>query len=525
MKRHLRSSKTCRARRNLLVYCQRCCCMIRVAQIRNHHNECDPGGAEARDKRVVTMDVKAAHTITELREELRGREEEVMQLTIDAERADVELRWERIQKELFKQLLRTHTDIPVDTLIEQKEDGLHIYAEDGKPQQVFVHEAMRGKRGRTRKYDLEEHTSRTIYRTVKNQIELVEEKPEERKELVERVEEVLEAEREQNCSVEDIERKMGELFENVEKGRVYSAPLKEMRPLRHQLLHQMSVSDYTELLQEHVAKLNEIFKGKDMKGKRLRTMVRKALSPLDMRLCLYHDFYNVSIELDEMTALEAALTRNMEHAKTYTPFDRTAVFSRLHNYSVALFPLRKLAEKALINRYGCHSLIYLEMPRSTDVDPYSYYTLASINKKGIRQWKMECRLEDLSSDFGDRIRSYAIELFRRVYFKSFNDNEYREDYATHFKIMQEDMEQLMQNIWLLSMPTELRNALREIVKRGATVHPTDYDKCHLTRDDALQQRRLKDAVDDDEQLILTATQLFDDLTPATAMRVWSDRHK
>jgi hypothetical protein len=76
-------------------------------------------------------------------------------------------------------------------------------------------------------------------------------------------------------------------------------------------------------------------------------------------------------------------------------------------------------------------------------------------KEDKRCWKMECRLEDFSTDFADNVLPYCISLFRKIYKDVFEDNIYRPDYMTKSQILEFDCEQLVQNIILLAQPIKV----------------------------------------------------------------------
>jgi hypothetical protein len=434
-----------------------------------------------------------------------------------------QLRWERLQKAIFAHIVRNNTDIPIDNMIEQAEDGIHVYNYEGGNLPVIIHSELKGKKGKKKKYNLGRTKKiKKVYRTVKNKIDLVEEKPELVEEQVKHVDEVLEEEREQFESKDIILANIEELFETVQNSRIYSKSLEKMRSIRGQLLGQLSITEYTELVQSHLKRLKNIIKEKDFKGKKLRKVVTKALSPLDMRLTFYGEFYNTTLDVDERHTLKIALDINTPHPKEYLPFDKHKLFEQFHNYSIALFPLKELIQRILINRYGFHNVIYLPMPKSSDTDPYSFYSLDAVSK-GVRQWKMESRMEEFCLDFADNVRGYCISLFRKIYLSVFNDNEYREDFTNHGQIMNEDVEQLIQNIQLLSQPIDFRCMMKEMIKTNATIQPTDFDKCHLTGDDQLQQRSMKDEVENDDELGNASIQMFDNVNNTNALSFWRDR--
>lgn len=515
--KHLVKSKNCQLRKHLIVYCQRCNETVKINQLKTH--SCD-----MKDLASSEDLIKIVNERDELREKCKTLKASIKDSQSTINNIQTELRWERLQRSLFTHIIRNNTNIPIDTMIEHAEDGIHLYNYENGNIPVIVHSNLKGQRGKKKKYNLGRTTKVTkkIYRTVKNKIELAEEHPDLVEEQVKHVDDILEEEREKFESKDKILENIETLFETVQNSRVYTQSLQSMRSVRGQLLGQLSITEYTKLVQSQLKRLKSIFEGRDFKGKKLRKVVSSALSPLDMRLTFYGEFYNTTLDVDDVQTLKTALDINTPHSREYIPFDKQLLFEQFHNYSISLFPLKELIQRILINRYGFHNVMYLAMPKSTEQDPYSFYSLDAVTK-GIRQWKMESRLEDLCIDFSDNVRGYCISLFRKIYSSVFNDNEYREDFQDRGQIMNEDVEQLIQNIQTLSQPIEFRDMMKEMVKNYATIQPTDMDKCHLTGDDQLQQRRFKNEVASEDSLVSAAIQMFDNINNTEALKFWHRR--
>jgi hypothetical protein len=132
---------------------------------------------------------------------------------------------------------------------------------------------------------------------------------------------------------------------------------------------------------------------------------------------------------------------------------------------------------------------------------------------------MDCRLEKLSNTFVDNVRPYLIELFRKLYYDTFKDNDYRLDYSTINSVTETDLEMLIKNIFLLCDPKKFCNFFRNIIKEKATYEPTENDKINLRGDDTLQRERFKndkgeiDAID-------CVRLLFDTITTEEAVDLY-----
>jgi hypothetical protein len=486
-----------------------------MKDVKSHGDVCTTSASETDDAQIKMFEMAQEKDDYKSRyEELRQRVEQQQQ---EIAALHTELKWQQIQNKIFVEIIRTQTDIDMDNIIEAKENGsVHVYNYPEGNLPVIVHDAVKGTEGKTRKYTVTatKKKKKKVYRTVKNQAVLVHENLESREEKVREVEETMEEIVTQNFdgSRDSIVSELENLFRAVENSRTYSKSLQKMCFTRTQLLGLLSLEEYTELVKFHSSRLIDIFKGKNFQGKKLVTTVSKAFTPLDLRLLFYGGYYNMSVGLDNSQRLKLALDVTTVHPKEYVPFDKAEMYLQLRNYSIALFPLKECISRVLFNPYGFHTFIYFPLTKSTSKDPYSFYSLETVNKSGKRFWKMECRLEDFCHDFVSHVRSYCVFLFRKIYKDVFGDNDFREDFKTQSLIMHEDCEQLLQNIWAMSYPVTFRGIMKNLVRERATVQPTEMDKCHLSGDDKLQQRRLKSEKESTEEIMTVTRQLFDAIT-------------
>jgi len=526
LKRHLRNAKYCRNSRNIIVFCRMCKSAISLKDLDTHSDTCKgplEGDDDSDDWKVKMFEVAQENNTQKTR--CRELEEKIEKQNTHIYSLMAEMKWLRLQSNIYAQLIRTNTDIPIDDIIESANDGIHIYNYKDGNLPIVVHQTIKGKKGKCKKYTIpiSKKPKKQIYRTVKNQAELVVE--EDREEKVKQVDETLEEIVHENFDVsrDTIISEIDGLLSAVETSRIYKKNLKAICSVRSQLLGILNLEEYTELLKTHKERLEEIFTSKQIRGKKLKSTLTKTLTPLDARLIFYNGYYNSSVTLDDCERLKLALDVTTVHPKEYRPFSKEDTYNQLRNYSIALFPLKECLKRVLINRYDFHNLIYFPLRKSTGEDPFSFYTLLKIDDKGMRLWKMEGRLEDFCVDFVNGVRSYCVFLFRKIYFDIFGDNEYREDFAQHCQIMHEDCEQLLQNISAMSYPVSFRDTMKQFVIENATVQPTEIDKCNLRGDDRLQQRRLKNEKESDEESMTVAKQLFDGITNQQALGMWGDR--
>ena len=257
-----------------------------------------------------------------------------------------------------------------------------------------------------------------------------------------------------------------------------------------------------------------IFKEKNYTVKKITTIISKGLSALENRLISYGDYTNTHIEIDEIMKIGVVLDVYSKTEKEYTPYDAKNIYNLFYNYGTVLFPIKQNIERYFFIRYGFNNIIYLPLPKNTEHDPYSFYTLESVKDKK-RCWKMDCRLEDLSSNIIANILPYIISMFRKIYKDVFNDNEFRKDFLKRSQITECECEQLLQNIQLLSHQQEFSKYLRKWVKTISTFTPSENDKFNICSDDSLQRKRFADKEDID--MLDVIKQLFDGISSEDAV--------
>jgi len=420
----------------------------------------------------------------------------------------IELKWLRVQNRLLTELLRVHTSLPVDDMIECKDDGIHIHNFPGGNIPVIVHECM--ETDQPQKYILGDNPKKKkVYRTIKNQVETV---VEDEKSDPEQIPQPT------GCK-DKILGKLEEYFETIATSRTYTPTLLRMCDTRRELLGTIDVDEYITLAMSHRDRLEGMFKTKHT-GKKLRQIVSKAFSALDMRFLLYDTYYNLTVSMDDADALKNAMS-NVSQPQTYEPFNRDKIYQQICNFAIARFPLFEHVSRVIFNRYGFHSLCYFPLKKSTSKDPYSFYMLEKV-EGDKRYWMMECRLEEFCIDFVSSIRGYCIALFRSIYRDVFGDNDYRDVFTT-CPIMEEDCVQLLQNIYTMCFPISFRNDMKALVMKHATITPTVNDKCNLSADDIIQKRRFKAEKENDEESNIVVRQLFDDIDSRNVYSFWQGK--
>ena len=166
------------------------------------------------------------------------------------------------------------------------------------------------------------------------------------------------------------------------------------------------------------------------------------------------------------------------------------------------------------NVYTFNNIIYLPLPKSELIDPFSFYFLERIDNDAeqIRYWKMDCRLDEFISDMIPMTIEECIKLFRDIYQKVYHDNEYRENFRETHQIFDYEGLQLINNLIILSDKYKFIKRVQQLVMDNSTYQPTMNDKFNLYSDDPLLKKeflKLKEQKDKDQLVINNIKLLFD----------------
>lgn len=413
------------------------------------------------------------------------------------------LRIERFKSNLYLNIIKQNTNIRIEDILIDDDNIIPIKKIECKT----VHK--------------QEEIKKPSYKPIKVGIELVPEIDEE--DMCIHID-LLDAEVEDKIAefgnIEEAYQSFDKLLNSLKQSRIYSKILSELNKKRWSIFGSVLLSEYTDLLQNHVDKIEQILKDRKYPGKKCANVIGKSLSPLESRLIRYGNYTTSNLEIDELERLNIVLDLGVQHSKEYCPFDMQILCDNFYNYGSVVFSISKNIERYLFNRYGFNSVIYLPLPKNMEKDPFSYYTLDNVCK-GKRHWKMDCRLEELSNNMILNILPYLLSTFRKLYKDVFGDNEYRPNYTSNCQLMECDCEQLVQNILIMGRPKEFCNIIRKLVKKKASYNPTENDKFNLQGDDALQRKRFQEKEETD--IVDIVKRLFDGITSEIAVDFYRSR--
>ena len=311
-----------------------------------------------------------------------------------------------------------------------------------------------------------------------------------------------------------------ENFEQLKTSRQYKKFIDIIRNERQKLMKLIPYSEFIQIIQEHIMVFTAILTDKKYDQKKIKSILDTILSPLEMRLIFFGNYTQTFVEIDDIQRFNEAFDLNIK--KEYVVFNQSKLNSYFNNYRCAIMPINECIKNILFHKFGFNNIIYVKLPKSVDDDPYSFYILEKIMEDNKRCWKMDCRLEDLSSELIHSARSHMIRLFRQIYSDIFHDNNYRHDYIAQSKcqIAECECQQLLQNICFMVDLTGFMKFLQYLVKDNTTYVPTKLDKFNLLGDDVTQKKRLKNQVFTDENIISVIKTVFDDISSVDALSVY-----
>ena len=416
---------------------------------------------------------------------------------------ELSLKLECLKTKIFQSIIEQKTDlkIPKD-IIEYKEGVINIntYNLDGK-MPIIVHNFIKETRAQHHEPETDKSTSPDIqrkssvksrFRTVKNEIELTEEKGLEQ--LVQKIDathKTIQTKRDllKPEKMTKIHGPQGleECFKNITETKSYAIPLKNMLKKRLEIMNSLTIEEYKKLINDNIEMVDKIFITKGYNTAKRISIISKGLSPFETRLVSYGK-YDKPIEFDDRQKIKVYFEISSLYPQRYVPFDKEEVSKRFFNYSIALFTVKECIEIFLFNVYEFYNIIYIPYKKSDSTDPYSFYILEKI-EDSKRYWSLDSRLEDITIAFSTNIKAYCISLFRHIYFNIFQDNLYRANYSSVSSVAEYECGQLVQNIMVLSDFMKINSIIRASVKEKATFNPTDKDKVNYSQNDKMQQKR------------------------------------
>lgn len=291
---------------------------------------------------------------------------------------------------------------------------------------------------------------------------------------------------------------------------------------RSKLLASSILTDYTKLLREHTAKVEESLKSRNPTQKVSKIAIGKYLTPLDMRLVKFKYYTKSHLDQESITLYRTSLQLGIPQLQTFTPLQSKPFLEIFHTYAPAILSLKDVVLIQVQKWKLFPPIAYFPLEKSSDSDPYSFYYLDTV-EENKRCWIMDCRLETFSTKFLDNMRAGLTKLFRDIYRDVFGDNTYRADYVTKSPVLEYDCAQIFANLLWLPGIKETCDFFREIIKSHLTYRPDNkIDKVNIFSDDVIQKKRFASLKSGD--LTEVVKSLFDGLTYEEAVEVKRSLH-
>ena len=444
----------------------------------------------------------------------------VQQIDVQEEIAQVKflLYLEKFKNKMYINIIRRNTNIDIDDININDMDknmmvcnyvkhNIPIVFHDCNSVSKQTEEIQHQKELREEQIETKKHHR---YRPIRSESKVRNNSEDENKTIETRPEKInnLRDEIETKINIEDIQNQFTSIINNIEQTKLPLKYMQELKNERLKLFINLTIQDYSSLVLKHISMLEAIFKRKEYNDKKIKTTVMKGISPLEARLVSYTNYHNTSIEVDEMDMLLANISkRNI--SRDYVPFDFDTLNSNFSNYSCCLFTIDNLVSNILFNKNGFNNYIFVEFKNEKKTDCFRFYYLEKISK-GKRYWKMDCRLEMLITNFTNIILPYMINLFRKLYKDTFQDNDYRSNYNTISQLTEIDCEQLFKNIFVVGHHKRFRNYLIDKIVEKAIYSPVENDVFNLTGDDSLLKKKIKSEEETDFGEIIK--KIFDNIS-------------
>jgi hypothetical protein len=284
------------------------------------------------------------------------------------------------------------------------------------------------------------------------------------------------------------------LFETFGKTRTYKKVLTEYSKKKLELLKIMDINLYLEMSLQHCKIIIGICDQKNYNIKRKDEIMRLCFSPLDLRLLLYQmnrtkfDKNLPTSDIGEMSVDDVDYLKKSLFISRYRGNKTEKIVSNFLNYGTAVITLKQSMELYFSNtKY----IIYLNDDSVVDdKDPFRFYFLEK-ETKTKKYWEMDCRLDGLVSLFIKHVSQYLIQLFRTIYHDVFHDNLYRKDFHKSALIFENDCEQLLQNLCILTTYKDVSFLMMNTIKSNCSYRETESDVFRLKSDDKLLKKELE----------------------------------
>ena len=186
---------------------------------------------------------------------------------------------------------------------------------------------------------------------------------------------------------------------------------------------------------------------------------------------------------------------------------------RFLTYSICFFSISDFYKICMTNKYGYENIIYFNHKGKKIDDPFSFYILDNITDEGIRNWKMDSRLEDFTDELRTQLINFLVSNYRKLYKQVFRDNCFHETASSDgfSQIIEYECTQIFQNLIDLGNKYKFNKIIRKVVSDKEFI-PTENDRFNLLSDDIIQKKRFADNSESDtDEICNTIALLYDNI--------------
>ena len=316
-----------------------------------------------------------------------------------------------------------------------------------------------------------------------------------------------------------LKNKFNTFIDTIINSRIFKKHLENLKTLKNQLYSKFNYKQYINLLENHINVFKSICQQKECFSNKLEEFVLNSSTQLDLRLLTYNTNYrfnscikqiqNSYLSVDENDSLNEMLGfEKITDENEIQPIDYNVFIPFVLNYTSATKTFRTICERIITHG---NNIVYFRHNFIDSIeDSYSFYYLQKIDS-GKRYWYMDCRLEELTTIFINNLLPYLTKMFRLMYHDCFHDNIYRKNFFQINSFFENDVQQLFNNICILSNYCRTCDILRDIIYNRCHYIKKENDEFNIISDDSLQKKmfdKKRASLDHFDKIKI----LFDDIT-------------
>lgn len=324
-----------------------------------------------------------------------------------------------------------------------------------------------------------------------------------------------------SLSCNDIISKINENIVKIKDSKKYSKLIIEIKNLRINLLKYYNFEQYTDYIKQNMEDICQQFKERKCDDKKIKNIMRiKVLFPIESRMIYYEGFDTTNIDIEHIKFIKECNQIKSSNTIQQNVYNIDNLINYMTTYNVCFIDIKELIDTFI--RYST-TLVYLDIKKSTPEDPYSFYYLETITKNK-KKWRMDCRLDDMVTDFEGKFREYCVKTFRMIYFKIFGDNEYRSNIFKSNEIFQYECKTLIKNLVFSCNYLRLVRYFQSSIIKFHTYEKSENDvfglksDCKFTRDQFAKYKETDYKNEEYNSMSL----LFDNIEKEQLLEIYSD---